>query len=161
VVDLLGRRGRPERGEVKYLILDVLREEPAHGYQIIQTIEQRTHGAYKPSPGTVYPTLQLLEEMDLVTSVKEGGRKVFELTAEGGEELDRHQDEIEHVYMRFGGSLDWADVLDFPGLARRVRRIMGALGPRVHHGRLTHDDLAEIKRVMDEAMDRIEHILRR
>lgn len=99
--------------------------------------------------------------MDLVSSIQEGGGRVYELTPQGVEELDRRQDEVEDIYLRFGGRLDWAEVFDFQGLARRVRRLMGAMGPGVHHGRLRQEDLAEIKGIIDEAMDCIEQILRR
>ena len=161
VAEMIGQRGRPERGEVRYLIMEVLRDGPSHGYQIIQTIERRSGGAYRPSPGTVYPTLQMLEEMDHVSSSKSGGRNVYRLTPQGREELDRHQDEVEEVYERFGGPPAWAELFDFHGMARRVRRLMRAMAPGVHHGRLNREDLQEVKAVIDQAMDRIEQILKK
>src|SRR5580693_8739637 len=59
---------RFERGDLKLVILDLLKEKPRHGYDIIQELEKRFHGFYSPSPGSVYPILQLLEDQDLVTS---------------------------------------------------------------------------------------------
>jgi len=86
--------GRMGRGDIRTAILVALTEEPMHGYQIIQAISKRTGGAWKPSPGSIYPTLQLLSDEGLVIGEQEGERKVYSLTEEGkaaavdaGEEL--------------------------------------------------------------------------
>lgn len=76
-----GRRGR--RGDVRAAILALLAEQPRHGYEIISEIAERSGGFWRPSPGSVYPTLQLLADEDLVTSRDEGGKKLFELTEAG------------------------------------------------------------------------------
>jgi DNA-binding PadR family transcriptional regulator len=75
------RRGR--RGNTRAAILALLAERPMHGYEIIQELEQRTGGVWRPSPGSVYPTLQLLEDEGLVTSEESGGRRRFTLTETG------------------------------------------------------------------------------
>ena len=54
-----------EKGDLKYVILDLLKDEPSHGYEVIRKLEERSRGFYSPSPGSVYPTLQLLEDMEL------------------------------------------------------------------------------------------------
>src|SRR5579884_3118357 len=75
---------RAGRGDIRSAILALLAEQPMHGYQIIQELERRSEGAWRPSPGSVYPTLQQLEDEGLVKTVEqEGGRKVFELTDAG------------------------------------------------------------------------------
>lgn len=74
---------RANRGDVRAAILALLAEEPMHGYQIIRELEERTAGAWKPSPGSVYPTLQMLEDEGVLRSESEGGRNVFHLTDEG------------------------------------------------------------------------------
>lgn len=76
-------RGRVHRGEVREAVLHLLGEEPMHGYQIIQEIQERSDGAWQPSPGSIYPTLQLLADEDLVSSANEGGKNIFSLTDEG------------------------------------------------------------------------------
>ena len=79
-----GPRGRGKRGDVRTAVLALLAERPMHGYQIIQEIEERSGGSWKPSPGSVYPTLQLLVDEGLITPTEsEGSKKTFELTAEG------------------------------------------------------------------------------
>ena len=77
--------GRMGRGDIRTAILVALADEPMHGYQIIQAIENRTHGAWKPSPGSIYPTLQLLADEGLVTAAQDGERKVYSLTDTGRE----------------------------------------------------------------------------
>ncbi|MFD8271417.1 PadR family transcriptional regulator [Streptomyces flaveolus] len=78
-----GPRGRARRGDVRASILALLKERPMHGYEMIQEIAERSGGAWKPSPGSVYPTLQLLEDEGLIVSESEGGKKLFSLTEAG------------------------------------------------------------------------------
>ena len=76
---------RMGRGDVRAAVLALLAESPMHGYQIIHEIEERTNGGWKPSPGSVYPTLQLLADEGLITSTEAGGRKTYALTETGRE----------------------------------------------------------------------------
>jgi len=88
------RGPRARRGDVRAAILAVLAEQPANGYQIIQEIADRSEGIWKPSPGSIYPTLQQLEDEGLVRAAEEGGRKVFHLTDEGRAYVAEHADEV-------------------------------------------------------------------
>ncbi|HWR85551.1 MAG TPA: PadR family transcriptional regulator [Rhodoglobus sp.] len=74
---------RMARGDVRAAVLALLAEKPMHGYQIIREIEERSGGAWKPSPGSVYPTLQLLLDEGLISAEESNGRKTYSLTAEG------------------------------------------------------------------------------
>lgn len=95
------RRGQVfESGEMKYVILRLLREKPRHGYEIIKEIEERFGGWYTPSPGTVYPTLELLADQGLVRPVETEGRKTYHITPEGEAFLDQHRDTIEEIFDR-------------------------------------------------------------
>ncbi|PZG96041.1 PadR family transcriptional regulator [Streptomyces sp. NTH33] len=85
-------RGRARRGDVRASILALLKERPMHGYEMIQEIAERSGGAWKPSPGSVYPTLQLLEDEGLIVSGSEGGRKLFSLTEAGRAAADEGPD---------------------------------------------------------------------
>src|SRR5213080_658585 len=78
-----GRRRRMRRGDVRAALLVLLAEEPRNGYQLMQAIEERSDGAWRPSPGSVYPTLQQLEDEGLVTAVQRDGQRVFEITEAG------------------------------------------------------------------------------
>src|SRR5581483_6043358 len=83
-----GGRGRRRRGDVRTAILMLLDEEPRNGYQLMQTIEERSGGRWRPSPGSVYPTLSQLEDEGLIRAVEHDGTKLFEITDSGRERLD-------------------------------------------------------------------------
>jgi DNA-binding PadR family transcriptional regulator len=76
---------RAKRGDMKSIILRLLKEQPMHGYEIISKLEDKSHGMWRPSAGSIYPNLQLLEEQDLVTSKEENGKKIYALTTKGEE----------------------------------------------------------------------------
>ena len=82
------------RGDVRAAILDVLAVEPMNGYQIIQQIAERSGGAWKPSPGSVYPTVQQLEDEGLVEGREGEGRRLLQLTEEGRRYVEEHPDEL-------------------------------------------------------------------
>ena len=86
-----GRGGRMRRGDVRAAILLLLEEEPRNGYQVMQELEQRTGGAWRPSPGSVYPALQLLADEGLVRSEPRDGGNVFELTDAGRAHVEEHR----------------------------------------------------------------------
>jgi DNA-binding PadR family transcriptional regulator len=81
------------RGEIRTALLAVLAEEPGHGYEIMQRLEEKSGGAWRPSPGSVYPTLQMLEDEGLVRSTEREGKRVYELTEAGRTEAARRAEE--------------------------------------------------------------------
>jgi DNA-binding PadR family transcriptional regulator len=83
-----GPFGRARRGNVRAAVLSVLADRPMHGYEIMQELQERSGGAWRPSPGSVYPTLQLLEDQGLVKGEDVEGKRVFSLTDEGRAEAD-------------------------------------------------------------------------
>ncbi|MBI4543486.1 MAG: PadR family transcriptional regulator [Gemmatimonadetes bacterium] len=97
-----GRRRQQmfESGEVKYVILRLLKEKPRHGYEVIKALEEKMGGWYTPSAGTVYPTLQLLEDQGLVRAVETEGKKVYHITPEGESFLEEHRDVIDEILDR-------------------------------------------------------------
>jgi DNA-binding PadR family transcriptional regulator len=84
------------RGNVKFAILALLKEQPRHGYDIIREMETRSGGAYSPSPGVIYPTLQALEDQDYVTSADQDGKKVYSITEAGLAYLQGHSEHHGH-----------------------------------------------------------------
>lgn len=90
------------RGDLKYVILDLLQDGPSHGYDIIKAIEERFHGFYTPSAGSVYPTLQLLEDQGYVTSTQEDGKRVYVITDEGRAFLKERAQKVEDIRTRAG-----------------------------------------------------------
>ena len=110
-----GRGGRMfEQGDLKFVILRLLDEKPRHGYEIIKELEERSGGRYAPSPGTVYPTLTLLEDMGYArVNVEEGGKKVYVITDEGKAYLAEHKstaDDILERLAKVGASIFGDDV---------------------------------------------------
>ncbi len=86
-----------EKGDLKYVILDLLKEKPAHGYEIIHAIEEHFHGFYSPSAGSVYPTLQLLEDLGYVTAAEQDGKKVYTVTEEGKKFLQERDETVTRI----------------------------------------------------------------
>ena len=87
------RRGQWfESGDMKYVILKLLAKRPMHGYEVMKALEEETHGCYKPSPGTVYPTLQWLEDEGLVKADTADGKKVYAITDSGRAFLEKWQE---------------------------------------------------------------------
>lgn len=88
------------KGDFKYLILDLLKEKPRYGYEIIRDLEERFYSFYIPSAGIVYPTLQMLEEMGYVTSSQQDGKKVYTITEDGLNFLAEREHVVEDIMSR-------------------------------------------------------------
>lgn len=115
-----GRGGRSvRRGNVRLAILSVLRDRPMHGYEIIRELETRTQGRWRPSAGSVYPTLQLLEEEGLLTSEELEGRRTYSLSDAGADAVEGQG---------FGGAT-WfeAELAGEPDLRRSAMSLVGAV----------------------------------
>ena len=89
---------RANRGDVRWAILSLLAEAPSNGYALIQTISEKTSGAWRPSPGSVYPTLQQLVDEDLIEPVNEGRRTAFTLTEAGRAYVAEHAEELNNAW---------------------------------------------------------------
>src|SRR5690349_4686126 len=101
-----GRRGRRARrmfegGELRLVLLKLIEEQPRHGYDLIRAVEELTGGEYAPSPGVVYPTLTLLEDMGFIQETSgEGARKPFEITDAGRSHLEENAQEADELIRR-------------------------------------------------------------
>ncbi|RSS78255.1 PadR family transcriptional regulator [Streptomyces sp. WAC06614] len=104
-----GPHRRARRGDVRASILALLADRPMHGYEMIQEIGERSGGAWKPSPGSVYPTLQLLEDEGLISSASEGGKKLFTLTDTGRTEAEAGPDA---PWEAAGRGVDWESMAE-------------------------------------------------
>jgi len=100
------RRQWFEAGDMKYVILKLLRDKPRHGYEVMKELEQRLHGCYSASPGTVYPTLQWLEDEGLVVARDVEGKKVYEITDQGRAFLEEHKDVVEDIFDRVAEAVE-------------------------------------------------------
>jgi DNA-binding PadR family transcriptional regulator len=126
------RGPRVRRGDVRVAILAVLAEEPRNGYQVIQEISERTHGAWRPSPGSVYPTISQLEDEGLVEGDDERGRRTLRLSDSGRAYLAEHEAEVAAVWAPFAdgarraGATDPEEAPDFTSLKPEIGRVMNA-----------------------------------
>jgi DNA-binding PadR family transcriptional regulator len=140
---------------VREAILTLLAERPMHGYEMIQEIEQRSRGTWRPSPGSVYPTLQLLEDEGLIAAeAAEGGRKRFSLTDAGREAAQGSDDEPrrapwEHISEEFGESM-----ID---TRQAIHGIMQAMGEVMRVG--TEAQRTAAHEVLDQARRKLYQIL--
>lgn len=96
-----------EPGELRLAILSLLEEGPKHGYQLMKAMEERSGGTYRASPGSVYPTLQQLEDEQRVVVARVQGRKVHSLAPEGREEAERSREAIQRIWDRAEDWQDW------------------------------------------------------
>ncbi|MDQ3615106.1 MAG: PadR family transcriptional regulator [Actinomycetota bacterium] len=120
-----GRSRSPKvrRGDVRSAILDVLAVEPMNGYQVIAQIAERSAGAWKPSPGSVYPTLSQLEDEGLVEERAGESRRLLQLTAEGRTYVEEHADEIAATWSAF----DEAEMAETGELKPVIGQVMSAV----------------------------------
>ena len=130
-------RHRARRGAIKGSVLRMLAERPMHGYELISELEERTGGRWRPSPGSVYPTLAQLEDEGLVRAIDDDGKKRYELTDAGRTWLDEHQDDEQ--------SMPW----ERSGRRGDLRRLAGEIFGQLHQlGRYgspaQHDKAKEI-----------------
>jgi DNA-binding PadR family transcriptional regulator len=140
---------RARRGDVRTGVLQVLSEEPLHGYDVIRALEERSGGRWRPSPGSVYPTLQMLEDAGLVKSEGKDGKRVYEITDAGREELASRQD----------GREPWEDGGEDPFHELKGAAFqLGAAAVQVAKAGSV-DQVARTKQILDEARKKIYGIL--
>lgn len=160
------RRGGPfrgrrmfEQGDLKYVILQLLEEKPRHGYEIIKELEERSGGTYSPSPGTVYPTLTMLEDMGYArASTEEGGKKIYEITPEGKAYLAENQSTVNDLFERiaeFGSNFFGAPMMDVNHAFKELARATYSTAPR--HAR-DAGRLSKITAVLERAAREIEEL---
>lgn len=131
------RRGRGwkwfERGDLKFAILALIDEKPMHGYEVMQALEEQSHGCYKASPGSIYPTLQLLEDQGHLRSTDQDGKKVYTITDAGREYLDENRSQVDDIFDRVSEFSDRIFGKDMAELSRSFSRLaqttfQGAVG---------------------------------
>jgi DNA-binding PadR family transcriptional regulator len=154
------RRGRMfGTGELRLAMLALIAEQPRHGYELIKAIEEMTGGAYAPSPGAVYPTLQLLEDEGAIEEAEaEGAKKPFAATQQGRDELDARQDEVETLMRRLGRHGERTTTVRSHDLFRAMGNLGSVLKNRARAGKLDEHTINEIVDMIDEMAKRIERL---
>jgi DNA-binding PadR family transcriptional regulator len=154
-----GRRRRTqvfESGDMKFVILRLLKERPRHGYEIIKALEEKMWGCYTPSAGTIYPTLQLLEDQGYVRAVETEGKRVYHITPEGERFLTEHHDVLEDIFERVRET-----VRDFAGgpmgdLNGAFARLATAVYKRAWRKGPEHPAIKRVTEILRKAADDIE-----
>ena len=147
-----------EQGDLKFVILRLLDEKPRHGYEIIKEIEERFSGAYSPSPGTVYPTLTLLEDLGYArVTPEESGKKIYEITDEGRKHLAENQPQIDDIFSRiedFAQSIFGEPMME---VNRGLKNVAGAIYGAKRASR-SAEQMKKIREILDRAASEIEGI---
>lgn len=155
-----GRRGRIfEQGDLKYVILRLLDEKPRHGYEVIKELEDRFGGAYSPSPGTVYPTLTMLEDIGYASAASdEGGRKVYSITDAGRAYLAEHSETVDSIFERIARFVE--GIFDEPmmELNASMRRLGRAAYARATRDLSNAERVRRIREILDRAAAEIERL---
>lgn len=148
-----GRGGRTRRGDIRIVLLSALTDGPGHGYELIQRIEQRTDGRWRPSPGSVYPTLQLLEDAEFVTSSQQGDKKVYAITEAGQTELQKLVEQ--------SGMPPWVAGGEGAGAHGDLRKSMFSLVQAIKQVTVsgTPEQMATVTTTLDEARRKIYQLL--
>ena len=152
------RRGSSfQKGDLKYVILNLMKEKPRHGYEIIRELDEQSHGLYKPSPGVVYPTLQMLEEMGYAVSAEQESKKVYSITDEGLKFLEQQKDQANGVRSQIKRKWSFKNI----GRMALVMKEFHALENLLTGGfrQLDSDKASRIREVLIQAYDEIESII--
>jgi DNA-binding PadR family transcriptional regulator len=146
-----------EHGDLKLVVLNLLHASPSHGYEIIKAIETLAGGDYSPSPGVIYPTLTLLEEIGYVTVTQElEGRKQYGITAAGSAHLVTQHEALQRILARIESAGTVADAHRAPELQRALQNFRTALHFRLSRGPLDAPGVRKIADVIDRAAVEIE-----
>ena len=152
------RETRFHKGDLKYVILDMLKGKPRHGYDIIREFEELSYGFYTPSPGVIYPTLQMLEEMGYATASEQDGKKVYTITAEGSAFLDERKETTDTIRSHMKRRWEIPNIGGITGIMRDLRSLERALGRRMR--KVTDKEKAQsIRDVLKAASEEIDQIL--
>ena len=146
-----------DHGDLRLLVLQLLREKPRHGYEIIKAIEERLAGAYSPSPGVVYPTLTLLEELGHATvAASEGARKLYAVTAEGMAWLQANRTALDAAEARIVAARAAYGDGPPPPLVRALENLKLALRLRVARGGLDETQIHALAATIDAVATTVE-----
>jgi DNA-binding PadR family transcriptional regulator len=154
-----GRMGRFfDHGDLRLVVLKLIADKPSHGYELIKAVETAAGGAYTPSPGVIYPTLTLLEELGYVTAADAGGgKKLYTITDEGRAFLEANSQPVHGLFTRMAEAAAQSAAFS-PQIMRARENLKTALRLKLTSGSLTPEQVAAIAKVMDDAAVAIEGV---
>jgi DNA-binding PadR family transcriptional regulator len=152
-----GRSGRLfDHGELRLVVLALISEQPRHGYEIIKEIEDRVAGTYSPSPGVIYPTLTMLEELGQATVAESAGKKLYAITADGTAYLAANKAALDQALQRMQSVNTAHGGGPAPEIMRARENLKLALRLRESRGPLTEQQVRDIAAALDAAAIAIE-----
>lgn len=158
-----GRGGRRRRvfdsNELRLVLLKLIADQPRHGYELIRAIEDLTGGFYVPSPGVVYPTLTLLQDMGQIEeAASDGARKAFAATADGSAQLAAKKEEIEALFARLAELATQRERGDGGPIRRAMQNLKMVLISRLDGGDAKTETLHQVAAILDDAAQKIERL---
>lgn len=153
-----GGRGKRflDHGDLRLVALKLIADKPRHGYDLIKALEEASGGAYTPSPGVIYPTLTLLEDMGYAAVSEAGGaRKLYTITLEGQAQLEAGAAEVAAIFQRMEQSAARSNSLH-PAILRAKENLRTALRIKISGGPLTEEQISAVARAMDDAAQAVE-----
>ena len=154
-----GRMGRFfDHGDLRFVVLKLIAQQPSHGYELIKAIETAAGGAYTPSPGVVYPTLTLLEELGYITVTEAGGgKKLHTITPEGEAFLEANAQPVKSLFERMADAAARSAAFS-PQIMRARENLKTALRLRLTAGQLSAEQVEQIAKALDDAAGVIERV---
>lgn len=154
------RRARVfRRGELRLVLLHLVSQEPRHGYDLIQQIEELTGGHYAPSPGIVYPTLTLMADMDLIDEkVDDSGKKVYSIADAGTTLLAEEEKHVADILARLEGIAQMDQAVDGASIRRAVGNMKSAIRIRLADEEKGSEKILDVAAIIDEAASKIERL---
>jgi DNA-binding PadR family transcriptional regulator len=145
-------------GEVRLALLSLLSERPKHGYELMRQLEQRSGGIYRASAGTIYPTLQQLEDEGLIVSESSDGKRVYRLTEGGRDELEREREIVHRIWRRAERWQDWRCALDPDAAELRgpAERLVKAAFRAAVSETLGEHRLERVREILERALRELE-----
>ncbi|SDG44411.1 MULTISPECIES: PadR family transcriptional regulator [Thalassobaculum] len=140
-----------DHGELRYVVLALIAEQPRHGYEIIKEIEDRVAGTYTPSPGVIYPTLTLLEELGHATVTEDGGKKRYAITEEGTAFLEGNRPATDAAMARMDAFAAEAGRGPDPQVVRAMENLKLAMRLRMGRGPLSEEQARTVAAALDAA----------
>ncbi len=142
-----------ERGDLKFVILRLISNRPMHGYEVMKALEEESKGYYRPSPGSVYPTLQMLEDEGYVTVEKQEGKKVYTITDEGLAYLGENEDVVDEVFDRVEHFTDHFFGGGMRALSRSFSKLAHLTFDQAFQWVAEPEDLARMNEILEQAVN--------
>lgn len=155
-----GRRRRVfDGGELRLVLLKLIGDQPRHGYDLIRAIEELTGGAYAPSPGVIYPTITLLQDMDLIREAEtEGTRKAFAITDAGLAHLAERQADVDALFARLAALAEVRERTDAMPVKRAMHNLRTVLRQRLGREGVSSETIHEAVALIDDVARKIERM---